>query len=201
MNNVEEKDRLNYLSFFKGREDYFAFQCDNGYSTIKRTLSEQFLEKHFKGFITFGIYVLTKTSKCNFICIDIDIPKSKLGDIDFKDPKKKYSHLKEKLMIFQKNIIEKLSIEKESILFEDTGGRGYHIWVFFEDAISGKDARKLYHILKFHIEIDFEFFPKQSNLNEKCNYGNLIKLPLGMHQKYDRRSIFFTIDDSNEIVI
>jgi len=201
MNNIGEKDKLNFLSFFKGREDYFALQGDDNYRPINQPLSEDYLEKHFNGFVTFGIYVLTKSSQCNFICIDIDIPKSKLDDIEFKDQKEKYIHLKDKLIIFQKNITEKLNIEKDSILFEDTGGRGYHIWVFFEEAITGKDARKLYHILKNDTDLDFEFFPKQSNLTENRNYGNLIKLPLGIHQKYNRRSTFFAISDSKKLAI
>jgi len=201
MNNISEKNNLIFLSFFKGREDHFALQGDDDYRPINQPLSEQYLEKHFNGFVTFGIYVLTKSSQCNFICIDIDIPKNKLDDIKFKDQKKKYIHLKDKLLIFQKNITEKLNIEKNSILFEDTGGRGYHIWVFFEEAITGKDARKLYHILKTDTDLDFEFFPKQSNLTEKRNYGNLIKLPLGIHQKYNRRSTFFTISDSSKLTI
>jgi hypothetical protein len=201
MNNVNEKDKLIFLNFFKGREDYFALQTDDGYEPINQPLSEHFLEKHFKGFVTFGIYVLTKSSQCNFVCIDIDIPKGQLTDIEFEDQEKKYEHLKDKLIIFQKNIIGKLNIGNNAILFEDTGGRGYHIWIFFDEAIPGKDARKLYHIIKTGINLDFEFFPKQSNLTEKRNYGNLIKLPLGIHQKYNRRSTFFTISDSKKLAI
>jgi len=201
MNNVSEKDKLIFLSFFKGHKDHFALQGDDYYRPINQPLSEQYLEKHFKGFVTFGIYVLTKSSKCNFICLDIDIPKSKLDDIEFKDRNKKYIHLKDKLNTLLNIIIEKLNIEKDSILLEDTGGRGYHIWIFFEDAITGKDALKLYHIIKNYIDLDFEFFPKQSNLTERRNYGNLIKLPLGIHQKYNCRSAFFTISDSSISII
>lgn len=98
MNNVREKDKLNFLNFFKGREDYFALQGDDDYQPINQPLSEQYLEKHFNGFVTFGIYVLTKSSQCNFICIDIDISKSKLDDIKFKDQKKKYIHLKKEFV-------------------------------------------------------------------------------------------------------
>jgi len=201
MNNINEKNNLIFLSFFKGREDHFALQIDDRYRPINKPLSEQYLLKHFQGFVTFGIYVLTESSNCNFICLDIDIPKSKLNDIEFKNQNKKYAHLKEKLDTLLNIIIEKLNIEKDSILLEDTGGRGYHIWIFFEDVIAGKDARKLYYIIKSHTNLDFEFFPKQSNLTEKRNYGNLIKLPLGIHQKYNCRSTFFTISDSNKLVI
>jgi len=201
MNNTSEKDKLIFLSFFKGREDHFALQGDDYYRPINQPLSEQYLEKHFKGFVTFGIYVLTKSSQCNFICLDVDIPKSKLDDIEFKDQNKKYTHLKNKLNTLLNIIIEKLNIEKDSILLEDTGGRGYHIWIFFEDAIAGKDALKLYYIIKNYADLDFEFFPKQSNLTEKRNYGNLIKLPLGIHQKYSCRSTFLAISDSSKLTI
>jgi len=201
MYNVNEIDKLNFINFFKGREDYFALQTNEGYRPINQPLSEKFLEKHFKGFVTFGIYVLTKSSECNFICIDIDIPKEQLNDIEFENQKKKYEYLKESLIIFQKNITKKLNISNNSILFEDTGGRGYHIWIFFDETIPGKDARKLYYILKTGVNLDFEFFPKQPNLTKECQFGSLIKLPLGKHQKYNSRSMFFTISDTSELII
>ena len=30
------------------------------------------------------------------------------------------------------------SVPREAILLEDTGGRGYHIWVFFSEAVEGR---------------------------------------------------------------
>ena len=196
MYHTSENEKLIFLSFFKGHENHFACQVDSYYRPINQSLSGKYLDTHFKGLNTFGIYILNKSSKCNFICIDIDIPKSKLEDIEFENKNKKYTHLKNKLNTLLNIIIEKLNIEKDSILLEDTGGRGYHIWIFFEDTIAGKDVRKLYHIIKTYTDLDFEFFPKQSNLTEKRNYGNLIKLPLGIHQKYNRRSTLFTVNDS-----
>ena len=195
MYHTSENEKLIFLSFFKGHENHFACQVNSGYQPINQSLSEKHLDIHFKGLNTFGIYILNKSSKCNFICIDIDIPKNKLEDIEFENQNEKYKFLKDKLIFFRNIITEKLNIEDSAILFEDTGGRGYHIWIFFEDAIAGKDVRKLYHIIKTYTDLDFEFFPKQSNLTEKRNYGNLIKLPLGIHQKYNRRSTLFTIND------
>jgi len=200
MENLRERDKIVFLSYFKGREDYFAQQFEDSYIPVNRALTEQYLEKHLNGFVTFGIYVLTKLSQCNFICIDIDIPKNELKNIKIEDKAKKYEYLKENLLTIQEIILKKLNIERESLLFEDTGGRGYHIWIFFEEAIPGRETHKLYYIFKKYADetfVKFEFFPKQSQLTEKYKYGNLIKLPLGMHQKYNCKSTFFIINDSS----
>ena len=196
MNHTSENEKLIFLSYFKGHEDHFAYQGDSYYRPINQPLSGKYLDKHFNGLATFGIYILNKSSKCNFICIDIDIQKGKLEDIEFKNQNVKHKYLKDKLIIFRNIITEKLNIEDSAILFEDTGGRGYHIWIFFKEAIAGNDALKLYYIVKKYADFSFEFFPKQSNLSENCKYGNLIKLPLGLHQKYYKISTFFTINDS-----
>ena len=201
MNDISEKNKLIYLSYFKGREDYFAFQGKDFYRPINQSLSSDYITNHFKGFVTFGIYVLTKSSLCNFICIDIDIPKSELDKVKFDDQNEKYKYLKDELFTLQKIIIEELKIDNNSILLEDSGGRGYHIWIFFEESIPGNDALKLFYIIKNFTDLDFEFFPKQSNLTERRRYGNLIKLPLGIHQNYNYQSVFFTISDSTISII
>lgn len=191
-----EDVKKTYLDYFKGREDYFAFQGSDFYKPINQTLSEYYLERHLKGLVTFGIYVLTKNSNCNFICLDIDIPKDKLDSVDFRDPQQKFAYLKEKLFEL-KNIFEnELEISEDALLLEDTGGRGYHIWLFFEEPIKGEDAIRLYKIIRNFTDFDFEFFPKQPSLNRKRKLGNLIKLPLGTHQAYNAQSSFFKIVDS-----
>jgi len=181
-----------YLEYFQGREDYFAIQATNSYKPVNEKFSENYLEKHLNKFATFGVYVLTKDSKCNFVCIDIDIPKSELESIDFKDHQLKFKYLKHSLLKILKVFINELEIDTNSILLEETGGRGYHIWLFFEGPIAGNNAVKLYYIIKNFIEFDFEFFPKQPSLDGK-KLGNLIKLPLGIHQKYGSNSVFFKL--------
>ena len=54
-----EYDYVTYLDYFKGREDYFAYQGETYYCPIHKPLSEYYLEKHFDGMATFGIYALT----------------------------------------------------------------------------------------------------------------------------------------------
>jgi len=185
-----------FLDLFKGRQDYFAVQTTNIYCPVKRSFSDYYLERHLKKIVTFGIYVLTKESKCNFLCIDIDIPKSDLETVNFEDKSIKFEYLKPELLEIQGILTNKLEIDENSILLEDTGGRGYHIWLFLETPISGEDAIKFFKILNSYVSFSFEYFPKQPNLNQKRELGNLIKLPLGVHQKYNSESSFFTIDNN-----
>ena len=73
--------------------------------------------------------------------------------------------------------------------------------MFFENPIEGYDAIYLNEILKAKLDFSFEFFPKQPVLNEKRKYGNLIKLPLGEHKKYNQRSKFFTFEKDQIIFL
>lgn len=198
--NINKYNLGEYLDYFKGREDYIACQGNTHYYPIKSALNEDLLLKHIDGIQTLGVYVLTKVSKCNFICIDIDIPKSKLSEVDFKDPKIKFESLKIHLFKVINDLTTGLSFSVNNLLLEDTGGRGYHVWIFFEEPIDGSIITQVNEILKVKYDFEFEFFPKQSSLNEERKYGNLIKLPLGLHKKYQQRSNFFTIEGEQIIV-
>ena len=75
---INSNDKDKFLDYFSGREDYFAIQDIYGYTPVKSSLDSYYLERHLTGLITCGVYVLTADSKCNFICIDIDILKEEL---------------------------------------------------------------------------------------------------------------------------
>jgi len=182
-----------YLQLFKGREDYFAQQGEDWYSPVPKALDEVYLRRHFEGDATFGLYVLNRKSCCHLVCIDIDIPKSELGKVDFSNPGEKYGYLKHKLDAILEALSGQLAVHPESILLEETGGRGYHIWVFFSGPVQGLTAVTFGEVLKTHLEFEIEFFPKQSRLTPNRKYGNLIKLPLGVHQKYGAKSLFFCL--------
>jgi len=182
-----------YLKLFRGREDYFAQQGEDWYFPVPRTLDESYVRRHLEGDATFGLYVLNRASCCYLACIDIDIPKSNLSEVDFKYPEVKYSYLKDRLHAVLEALSGRLGVRPETTLLEDTGGRGYHIWVFFSEAVQGRTAVAFGEALKMQLDFDIEFFPKQSRLTSTRQYGNLIKLPLGLHRKYDSRSFFFSL--------
>jgi len=170
-----------YLRLFRGREDHFAQQGEDYYFPVPKVLDEFYLHRHLEGDATFGIYLLNRENCCHLACIDIDISKSDMGAVDFSKPDQKYSYLKKKLDAVLETLSGKLAIPPESILLEETGGRGYHIWVLFSGQIPGESAVIFGEILKTNLDFEIEFFPKQGRLTPTRKYGNLIKLPLGVH--------------------
>ncbi|MEE9225930.1 MAG: reverse transcriptase domain-containing protein [Bacteroidota bacterium] len=182
-----------YLKLFRGREDYFAQQGEDWYFPVPKALDEIYLNRHLEGDATFGLYVLNRESCCHLVCIDIDIPKSDLGEVDFANPSEKHGYLKHKLDAVLEALSGTLGVPPESILLEETGGRGYHIWVFFSGPVQGRTAVTFGKMLNARLDFEIEFFPKQGRLTPNRKYGNLIKLPLGIHQKYGSRSSFFCL--------
>ncbi len=184
-----------YLSLFKGREDYFSQQYDSYYRPVPEPLDSFYLEQHLAGDATYGMYVLTSRSCCHFFCVDIDIAKAELSGTHFADRTAKYACLGQRLRDTIQTLTETLSVPREALLLEETGGRGYHIWMFLRDAVSGDSAVAFGEILKSRLAFEIEFFPKQGQLTPSRKLGNLVKLPLGLHRKYGVRSVFFTLSD------
>jgi len=198
---VGPSDIEHYLQLFRGREDCFAQQGEDFYFPVPRTLDEFYIRRHLDGDLTLGLYVLNSASSCHLICIDIDIPKGELEQVEFTNSEQKYAYLKEQLNAVIETLSLKLSVPLNSMLLEETGGRGYHIWVFFDGPVKGHNAVKFGASLKVHLEFEIEFFPKQGCLTPNRKYGNLIKLPLGIHRKYNARSSFFTLGSDGPLAI
>ncbi len=190
-----------YLDLFRGREDCFAQQGEDWYVPVPRMLDEFYVRRHLEGDVTLGLYLLSRASCCHLVCIDIDIPKSALGEVDFGDPAKKYGYLKDKLEAVLKALSRDLGVPPEAILLEETGGRGYHIWVFFSEAVQGQTAVAFGEALRRQLDFEIEFFPKQGRLTPEQKYGSLIKLPLGIHRKYGSSSFFFSLSAEGPQVI
>ena len=89
-----------------------------------------------------------------------------------------------------------------AVMERSRSGDGGHIWIFFSEHISAKNARImssyiLTETMKRHPEIGFEsydrFFPNQDTM-PKGGFGNLIALPLQGHPRKNNNSVF--INDS-----
>lgn len=85
-------------------------------------------------------------------------------------------------------------------MIEDSGNKGRHIFFRFENPVKAKDARTLLEIILKLSEVDMpiELFPKQDKVNEG-DFGNLIKLPLGIHKKSANKSYFMDFDTLEQI--
>ena len=189
----EEKVKI-FMEVFKGRTDLYAKRwisnktgksgyspvCKNEFNKYKcdksRTkcnecvnrelvpLTEDIILKHLKGEITIGIYPLLLGDLCNFLAIDFD--------------KKTY----EKDVIAFWNICDKFNIP--IYVERSRSGNGAHVWIFFEESIPAKMARKMGNILltktmeKESLDLDSydRLFPNQDTM-PKGGFGNLIALP------------------------
>lgn len=202
----EEKVKI-FMEVFKGRTDLYAKRwtsnktgksgyspvCKNEFSTYKcdklrvkcsecpyrelLPLTEDVVFKHLKGEIIIGIYPLLPGDLCNFLAIDFD--------------KKTY----EKDVIAFWNICDELDIP--IYVEKSRSGNGAHIWIFFEESIPARIARKMGNILltktmeKASLDLDSydRIFPNQDTM-PKGGFGNLIALPFQGESSKSGNTVF-----------
>lgn len=195
-----------FLQLFQGREAVFAKQWvgGSGYSPVRpeRSINADDVLSHIQGKGAYGIYPIKKDNTVKFVCFDVDLPKNfaEVEENALVTDKSILLQQVKNICITAINIISAYSFNSKCILIEDTGGRGYHIWFFFKSSISAMSARMFaYSILKKARE-QCEVFPKQNEVAEG-QYGNLIKLPLGLHKKYNQYSSFINIAEKKILSI
>ncbi|MBT7825057.1 MAG: hypothetical protein HN600_00545, partial [Bacteroidetes bacterium] len=174
------------------RKDVYATQEPNGayYPVIKHFLPELYID----GKQTTGSYLLDQNNKVKCFVIDIDLNKKYVdearGDIS------EYLPLIQKQTKVINDVFQSHGCET---LLEFSGNRGYHIWGFLSHPAPAVGIRSvLLELERQFPEIDneklhWEIFPKQDYL-EKGGLGNLIKMPLTLHQKSGNYS--FLVDEN-----
>jgi superfamily II DNA or RNA helicase len=202
----EEKISL-FKNLFCGREDIFAVRWEGrdgkaGYSPLCTNLwrkglcnkakincskcpnkaylplTGQEIHKHLTGKLVIGLYPMLKDEACRLLVVDFD--KESWAD----------------------------DIQAYRSACEDTGipvaiersrsGKGGHAWIFFDEAVSARDARKLgFWLLTMAMEkrhqIGFDsydrMFPNQDTM-PKGGFGNLIALPLQYQARQQGNTVF-----------
>ncbi|MEW6673470.1 MAG: CRISPR-associated primase-polymerase type A1 [Thermodesulfobacteriota bacterium] len=186
-----------YLDLFSGREDCFARQWvdrqanKQGYIPVRRPMTHQDLEEHLKGLKTYGIYLLKSDGSVKTAVIDIDLQKDYQGRKLSAD---KAHLIKRELSYVIHRTTELAAASELRPLVEFSGGKGYHFWFFFDKPAAPAVVRAVLDGIKKSVAGDLsafsiEVFPKQDRLKGK-GYGNLVKLPLGVHRLTGKRSYF-----------
>jgi hypothetical protein len=178
---------------FVGRKDIYAIQqSDGAYFQSKSPLHDGILAAHLAGKQTVGVYHLDKQDMVKFSCIDIDINKPVWSkpDFDFED----WKDLIYKQISIVKNKLSKYGITGYA---EISGMKGAHVWYFFEQPVAAGTAKDINKVIFGNMtmvdkNLHVELFPKQDTIGSG-GYGNLIKLPNGLHQLSKTFSHF--IDD------
>jgi len=184
-----------FQRLFKGRSDVFANRWENakgrsGYSVacdnewikglcnkpkIKwsecscrkyKALDDRIIYDHLSGKQVIGLYPLLTDNTCHLL----------VADFDKNDWQKSIVAIAKACMKF--NVPHAIEISRS--------GNGAHLWIFFSERVSAKDARLLGFglldkAMEIHPDLSFEsydrLFPNQ-DLMPEGGFGNLIALPL-----------------------
>ncbi len=191
-----DEELMEILNLFSGREGVHAkmwvsSQGKVGYSPVKAPVNIPLLKKHLAGKYTIGIYQLKLNNTVNWAVFDLDISFKFLrkalenGEI--------FDRFMKEMLDFSQAFREKLEKVGLKSYIEESGFKGYHVWMFFRDPINAgtvkefmeKEAGQIQLPPHLHLEI----FPKNSYV-PRNGYGNLVKFPGGVHLKTGRRSYF-----------
>lgn len=179
------------LSVFVGRQDCFAVQQPSGaYLKQDRPLTDGDLEEHEAGLWSIGTYTITPEDNkymVKHIVFDLDVYDKKLFNA---------------LVLCAGNMIDPFESNHPWLVIEDSGGKGYHIWLILDKPIEAWRARAWVNdcfMPEWVAKTDnatLEIFPKQDSISEG-GYGNLTKLPLGVHAKSGNRSQIISVPFTN----
>lgn len=153
-----------FLDRFINNYNAYAVQNPQGGYFAKRNsvITDEIFQRHLMGVLTVGIYSTNpdhNTSK--WLCLDID-----------EDAETHIQYLTSWLSG------HRIIYHRESI----RPGRSGHIWIFFAEPLPTAAAFKLGLYLCSYARLSCEQFPKQAAVNPG-QLGNLVRLPLGKHQK------------------
>jgi hypothetical protein len=142
------------------------------------------INHHVVGYKTIGVYQLGEGDTVKWLCLDVDKDKTLGKNLSSEELQKNAQDQARALVRQALKIGLKPAVE-------DSGNRGYHVWIFFNKPVQASLAQAVGYFLVNNVPVreglHIEVFPKQ--ISSK-SLGNLVKLPLGLHLKSGRRSAF-----------
>lgn len=195
----EQDDLELFLRLFRGREEAFARQWADrnqekqGYVPVNRPMTTEDVKEHIAGHKTYGLYLLDGMNRVRLGVIDVDLVR---GLRDSEERKKAKDLIKREAIYLYKRLTELSNQAGFSCICEMSGGKGYHYWFPVNEWLEASTMKQALSVLVKKIAGDvkcftLEVFPKQEKLSGK-GYGNLVKLPLGIHRGTGRRSRLLT---------
>ena len=192
---ASDADLVRFQALFSGREDTHARQWsrpggETGYAPVREPLTPAVVRGHLLGTYTVGAYPIRLDGTCTFFALDLDISRAPL-ERAATDPALA-RRLREAMRGEGLRLLGELRSLGLAPLFEDSGYKGRHFWVFLERPEPAEVLHALGRLLQGRLGappegLHLEFFPKQGALKGQ-GLGNLIKLPLGTHRRTGRRA-------------
>lgn len=185
-----------YSALFVARDDVYGEEeilAGNKRQVVPKLepLTDEVLKTHFSGKKTIASYVQRTNQTVKYLVIDVDVSKRLLLMGSEQEQIRKYLPRAAERAAEVLKILERMGLHG---YVENSGYRGYHIWVFFTEWIPVRYVVILEYVLEEKLEktdddISIEFFPNRSRIRNG-SYGQSIKLPGGMHIKSGKRSGF-----------
>ncbi len=182
---LTSKEIERYFELFVGREDTYAVETllqdgRRSFENALKPVEEKNIIEHLKGARTVATYIQRNNNTVKYIIFDVDISKKillKYGNQEnlFQEYLKKAG----KIALQIQDIIQKMGIES---YIENSGYRGYHVWIFLDSWIRTQYANMFQEAvirqLPLENDINVECFPNRTKVKEG-KMGQLIKLPWG----------------------
>lgn len=187
-------DQAVFLDLFNGRKDAHSKQWVDeqgrwGFMRVDRPMRNQDVYKHLKGEITLGAYPVAQNDTVRYIVFDIDTAKRKILEADplELDGFREKAHQD---VLRLKTVCEQMGV---TLYVEDSGYKGRHGWLFFDQPFPASQALKLGQRIMQKAGgasegMIWELFP----MGKSDRHKSVIKLPLGINRKNKRRCLFLT---------
>src|SRR5690625_4528245 len=167
--------RINDL-YIQTRKKYLVQFPDN-YVTMDRKnndnvwiLNDGMIKRHLQGGITYGIFSGGFFNK--FMTFDVDYNDD--------EPMARWVTLK-----IIDTLVREFNISRSDIHVSLSGGKGYHIDLFFDKPLQVADTEAFYRKVMSEIEL-----PKNGEVEFRPSWTQGVKLPLGIHQRTGNRCWF-----------
>jgi hypothetical protein len=164
------KPTLTQLRRLVGNPNAFAVQHTNGvWEPARKPLNDTVLQQHLDEELTVGTYVGVGDQSHLFV-VDIDEDDSRL-------------------VVSVCDALHTLGVPTYATGTEESGRKGYHVWVVLQADVLARDLRRLGRavLALSGLPSNTEVFPKQDEVRD---LGNLVKLPGGVHRVTGRQNNF-----------
>jgi hypothetical protein len=160
-----------YISLFRGRGDVYGH---NEGRCVKEQLTNEVFQKHLSGEAPIGIYPMVPHAEQFYVawgCVDFDTADADQNAVKLHDA------------LMEAGIVSWI---------EKSRSKGFHVWIFAEQAVLAKDMRNMLIVASHVAETPTtEVNPKQTTL-KAGQYGNYVRLPYPnvADRSTDRQRIF-----------
>ncbi len=186
-----------YMDLFVGREDTYAretYGAGNKHMSeqVPEPLTEEMIRQHLSGDVILGTYVQRPNGTSKYVVFDIDISKKILLQYDYGSSE--FTVYKQNAAEYASKLCKIFRRMGMNGYIEDSGFRGYHVWIFFTGWIPVRYINRFTECVQKERGdsgngITMGCFPNSDRMRTG-KIGQKIRLPLGVHIRTGNRSDF-----------